>query len=719
MAKINITINGRPLQVEEGTTILNAATAAGFEIPTFCHSWNLKPDTNCFICAVKVEPGRGNLVPSCATIVAEGQNITVSGPEIDASRRMCLNLLLSDHCGDCEPPCQSACPSSIDIKGFLALVREGKEPEAAALIREKAPFPGILGRICPRPCETVCRRNRVEGTYGALRKNRPFHSEGRMKGAIGAAVAICSMKRHIADSELATLGKPQLPAPAPSTGKKVAVIGAGPAGMSAAYFLCLKGHAVTVFEKHKKSGGMLRYGIPYYRLPDAALNAEFGAIEALGVEVRYGVEIGRDIPAKQLEADFDALIVAIGAQGASPIGIPGEEFSGVWTGIEYLGESGEGKAPKLGSDVYVIGGGSTAMDCLRTAIRCGSKATCVYRRGREEMPADKTEIEEALYEGAEFAYLTAPVKIEQDGDRLKLTLVKMELVGSDASGRRSSKPIAGSEFSVPASAVIGAIGQRVLPNLARELGLSLGKNGAIVADPQTFQTARPGIFACGDCQSGADLAVLAAGNGRKTAAAVDQYLGGQPVSGEPVLFNSSMGPLERVSEDFFKNTKKQARSRMPVISDGERKTSETEVETGFSPDAAKTEASRCLECGCEAQKDCRLREYATKFGADQNYFGPPSPDGRREYHNDFTHPSIRLQSGKCINCAACVRACAEVKGLSVLGLENRGFATRVSVPLGESLIDTKCDGCGECAKVCPTAGVMRISNEQLAMKNEE
>ncbi|MDR3148346.1 MAG: FAD-dependent oxidoreductase [Treponema sp.] len=684
MPTVNITINDNPLQVEAGTTILNAATAAGFEIPTFCHSWNLKPYTSCFICAVKVEPGRGNLVPACATKVAEGQKISVSGPEVDASRRMCLNLLVSDHCGDCLPPCEAACPSSINIKSFLALVRAGKEEEAAKLIREKAPFPGTLGRICPRPCETECRRNRVEGP-----------------------LAICNMKRYIADTELAAKKKPALPEPAASTGKKVAIIGAGPAGMSAAYFLRLQGHAVTVFEKHQAAGGMLRYGIPYYRLPDATLKNEFGALEELGVEVKYGVEIGKDIPAKKLEAEYDTLIVAIGAQGASPIGVPGEDLPGVWSGIRYLGESGEGHTPKLGGEVYVVGGGNTAMDCVRSAVRGGSKATCLYRRGREEMPANDLEIEEAEHEGVTFTYLTAPVKIEKDGDRLKMTLIKMELGEPDASGRRSPKPIAGSEYAVSATAVVGAIGQRVLPELARELGLELARNGSIVTNPQTFQTKRAGIFACGDCQTGADIAVRAVGNGRKTAAAVSQYLRGEEVTGEPVLFNSRMGPLDTVSEELFKDAKRQERISMPVIGDGERLATEKEVETGFVPTEAKKEADRCLECGCEAIKDCKLREYATKYGADQNYFGPPAEaDSRRAYQVDYSHPKIAVQTGKCINCAACVRACAEVKGLNVLGLVNRGFATRMLVPFGQSLVGTTCDGCGECTKVCPTAGIM-------------
>jgi formate dehydrogenase major subunit len=684
MATVNIVINDKPVEAEAGSTILQAATAAGFFIPTFCHADNLKPFTSCFICAVKVEPGRGNLVPACATKVSEGQKITVDGEEVDASRRMCLNLLVSDHCGDCLPPCQTGCPSSIDIKGFLKLVREGKETEAAKLIREKMPFPGTLGRICPRPCETECRRNRVEGP-----------------------LAICNMKRHIADTELAKLGKPQLPEPAPSTGKKVAIIGAGPAGMSAAYFLRLEGHAVTVFEKHKKAGGMLRYGIPYYRLPDTVLATEFGAVEALGIEMRYGVEIGKDIPVKQLEKDYDALIVAAGAQAASPIGIPGEELAGVWSGIQYLGESGEGKTPSLGSDVYVVGGGNTAMDCARSALRGGSRATILYRRGREEMPANDLEIDEATHEGVKFDYLTAPVKVEKDGDKLRLTIVKMALGEPDASGRRSPKPVAGSEYTVSATAVVGAIGQRVLPELANELGLELERNGAIRADAKTFQTKRPGIFACGDCQTGADVAVRAVGNGRKTAASVDQFLKGQTVSGEYVMFNSRMGPLDRVSEELFKDAVRQERIKMPAISDKERVTTEQEVDTGFIPAEALEEARRCLECGCDYEADCKLRQYSTVYGADQNYFGPTETGGRRDYQVDFSHGEIKMETGKCINCAACVRACAEVKGLDVLSFVNRGFATRMLVPFGQSLVDSKCDGCGECVKVCPTAGIMK------------
>jgi formate dehydrogenase major subunit len=672
------------MHVEAGSTILQAARQGGFDIPTFCHADHLKPFTSCFICAVKVHGGRDTLVPSCATVVREGMLVTVEDPELDASRKMCINLLLSDHCGDCLAPCQSTCPSGIDIPGFLALLREGKTAEAAVLIREQLPFPGVLGRICPRPCEDACRRQKVD-----------------------EPIAICNMKRHIADAEKERFGGPQLPTPAPATGKRVAIIGAGPAGMSAAYYLRLAGHQVRVYERHPKSGGMLRYGIPYYRLPETALETEFDALTTLGVELNFGVSVGTDIPAKKLEQDFDALILGIGAQGATPLGIPGEKLPGVWSGIDYLEAAAEQKPPVLGDRVVVIGGGNTAIDCARTALREGKGKTQVsilYRRSREEMPAQDVEIAEALHEGVTIEYLTAPKEIVQDGDGLSITLNRMELTAPDASGRRSPVPVPGSEYQVRVSAVLAALGQQVLPDLARDLGLETTRKG-IKTDPQTYQTGRPGIFACGDCQSGAATAVRAVGSGRKTACSVDQYLSGLSVTGEPVLFNSSMGPLEDLSPDMFTEYAPAKRVQMPVISDAERRSTHKEVETGIQAALAVKEAERCLGCGCDAKKDCKLRQYATRYKGDQELFGPPAVGGRRGYALDASHEQIKMEVHKCINCGACVRACAEIKGLNVLAYVNRGFMTRIQVPFGRSLVDTACDGCGECTKVCPTAGI--------------
>ena len=686
MSEVTVKINNIDVQIEEGSTILEAARKAGFDVPTFCHAENLKPFTSCFICAAKVEGGKGNLVPSCSTKVRDGMSVTVESEEIDAARRMALNLMLSDHCGDCLPPCEDACPASIDIKGFMSLVAEGRELEAVKLIREKAPIGGALGRICPRPCEDACRRNRVEDS-----------------------MSICYMKRYLSDNEYRELnGKRDLPAPGAATGKKVAIIGAGPAGMTAAYFLRLKGHEATVFEAHKKSGGMLRYGIPYYRLPDEVLNDQFGNIEALGAEVRYETVVGKDITVKELETGYDSLLIAVGAQAASSARVPGEDLDGVYSGIEYLGELAEGSEPDLGKHVVVIGGGNTAIDAARSAIRKGAEVTILYRRTRAEMPASEWEIDEALHEGVKIEYLTAPLSIEKTGNGLAVECQKMELGEPDASGRRRPVPVEGSEYTINVSSVVAAIGQKVQADFVAEIGVELTRWGTVLSDEKTYMTNRPGVFACGDCQTGADIAVKAVGAGRKAAVSIDQYLNGEDVLGEKVMFNSRMGELKDVSEDLFKDVVKQDKVKMPEISDEIRVTSFDEIETGFSVEAARKEAERCLKCGCDAAEDCKLREYATRYGADQNYFGGE----RREYEVDTSHELVKMEFSKCINCGNCVRACAEVKGLDVLAYVNRGFVTRMRAPFGKSLVDTACDGCGECVKVCPTAAVVMKKDAQ-------
>ena len=676
---VTLTMNDKEVCVEDGSTILEAARKAGFDVPTLCHSDNLEHFTSCFVCVVKIEGGRGNLVPSCATKVAEGMLVTVESEEINKARKMTLSLLVSDHCGDCLPPCQTACPASIDIRDFLELVHEGREIEAASLIREKAPIPGILGRICPRPCEDVCRRTRVE-----------------------EPISICFMKRHISDTEIREKGAPQLPEPGPDTGKKVAIIGAGPAGMTAAYFLRLQGHKVTVFEAHEKSGGMLRYGIPYYRLPDETLVHELDAIEKLGIDIRYTTEIGKDIRAKELERDFDALLIAIGAQGASPMRVAGEDFPGVFSGIEYLGALAAGEEPELGERVAVIGGGNTAIDAARSALRKGADVTILYRRTRNEMPANEIEIDEALHEGVDIQYLAAPVSIHNTSSGLTLRCTKMQLGEPDASGRRRPVPIDGSEFELHVSSIVGAIGQKVSTDCIDDLGIEITRWGTIITDEHTFMTSREGIFSCGDCQTGADIAVRAVGNARKAALSIHQYFSGEAVTGEPVMFNSSMGPLETIPKEVFAGHEKMSRIVMPLITDEERKTSFTEVETGFTADEAREEAGRCLKCGCDGIEDCKLREYATRYHVSQDLFREGDV---REYAVDGTHKNIKIETGKCISCGSCVRACAEVKGLHVFSFVGRGFTTRMQAPFGRSLVDTECDGCGECVKVCPTAAL--------------
>lgn len=684
MSDVLVKINDIDVKVPAGSTILDAAKKAGYSIPTLCNAEGLEPFTSCFVCAVKVEGGRGNLVPSCATKVRDGMSVTVESDEINATRKMCINLLVSDHCGDCLPPCETTCPASIDIKGFLKLISMRKPEEAASLIREKAPFPGSLGRICPRPCEAECRRTRVEDP-----------------------VSICFMKRFASDEELKKYGAPQFPEKCASTGKKIAVIGAGPAGMTAAYFLNQAGHDVTVFEKNSKSGGMLRYGIPFYRLPDSALAAEMDAVEKAGVTVKYNTEIGKDIKVTELEKDFDALMIAMGAQGASSMRVEGEDLEGVYSGIEYLGQVANGVYPEVGKKVVIVGGGNTAIDASRTALRSGADVTILYRRTRAEMPANDFEIEDALEEGVKIDFLNAPVGVRRENGKLYVNCIKMELGEPDASGRRRPVPVDGSEYELEVSSVISAIGQRVLPEAVAELGIEISKWGTVVTDEQTFMTSRKGIFSAGDCQTGADMAVRAVGNARKAAVSIDQYLKGEEVKGEKVLFNSQMGALDEVPESLFEGFESEDRIKMPLINHEVRVSGFDEIEKGFDYEAAVKEAERCLKCGCDKIEDCKLREYATEYNADQSLFG----GDRRGYSQDTSRTDIKMETGKCISCGSCVRACAEIKGLDVLSFVNRGFKTRMTVPFGRSLVESSCDGCGECVKVCPTAAIMGTKKE--------
>ena len=324
------------------------------------------------------------------------------------------------------------------------------------------------------------------------------------------------------------------------------------------------------------------------------------------------------------------------------------------------------------------------------------------------MPASDWEIDEALEEGVQIEYLNAPVSISKGDNGLVVEVQKMELGDADGSGRRRPVPVKGSEYKINVSSVIGAIGQKVKADFVSEIGVELTRWGTILSDEKTFMTNRPGIFACGDCQTGADIAVKATGAGRQSAISIDQYLKGEEVIGELVKFNSRMGELNEVSEKLFEGIEVQHRVPMPIISDAKRVSSFAEVEVGFSVEDARKEAERCLKCGCDAAQDCKLRDYATRYGADQDYFGGE----RREYELDKSHELVKMEFGKCINCGNCVRACAEVKGLDVLAYVDRGFVTRMRAPFGKSLVDTACDGCGECVKVCPTAAVMMKKEAQ-------
>lgn len=554
---------------------------------------------------------------------------------VSEHREVFLSHIETHNCstGDCiklaPAPCQTACPAGIDVPTYISLIGLGRDKEAIDVIRKDNPFPWVCGLVCTRPCEFMCVRKRIDSPI-SIKFLKAFAAERAM-----------SERRY------------KNPPKEPDKNKKVCIIGAGPGGLSAAYYLALKGYQIRAIEALPVPGGMLMVGIPRYRLPREVIDREVAMIEDLGVEFVFNTRFGKDVTFEQLKDEgFEAFFFAIGAHKSYSLAIPGEkDFPQVVDAIELLRNVALGDRHVPGKKVVVIGGGNVAIDAARTCLRLGSEeVTIAYRRARSDMPADEEEVEQAEEEGVRLSFLTIPVKIVgEDGCVTALHCHRAELIAVDGDGRKRPMPVPGSDFFVEADTVITAIGQQVDNTGMESLkGLDWTRRDTINVDMVNMQTSIEGVFAAGDAVTGPATVVEAIGGGKKAAEAIDRYLSGIPQPKMPPV------PVRRDRVEFLEvpaSTKMILKApQMTFLNINRRRVTFQQVELGYSENMVREEARRCLRCDiCRRCGECveicrdKMKVDALKLG----YLDFDNP-----VHTDF-----RVTQEKCIACGACATNC--------------------------------------------------------------
>ncbi|MBM4145327.1 MAG: hydrogenase iron-sulfur subunit [Nitrospira sp.] len=519
------------------------------------------------------------------------------------------------------PPCQAACPIHTDVRGYVSAIAKGDVEEAIRIIRQVNPFPSSCGRICTRLCEKACRRAQID-----------------------EPISIRELKRFASDQ---TLGLKLIEIPENSYEEKIAVIGSGPAGLTAAHDLALLGYRVTVFDSQHVLGGMLSQGIPDYRLPKDLVKKEVDNILALGVEAKTGLSLGQDFTLEELLKDYQAVFIAVGSQKSLLPKYNGVELNGVIAAVEFLKQVSRGHKPRLGKNIAVIGGGHTAIDAARTSVRLGaSDVTIVYRRTVDEIPAGPEEVEHAEKEGIKIIYLAAPVEFSGNEKVQSVRFIKMQLGDLDKSGRRRPVPIENSEFEITADTVILAIGYMPDAEVLKESGLNISRSGTVLVKDYTGITNIHDVFAAGDVVSGPQSVIEAIASGRRVAEALHHYFRTMPDKEE-----KNFMALKELDDGIVKLINKSERQKMPALKVEERITNFDEVDLGYSKDQAVMEAQRCLNCGAGA-----------------------------------------VVADNCAACLNCVRICPY--GIPFPGKE-----------IAEIDI-SQCQACGICASECPASAII-------------
>lgn len=701
MSTINIEINDMDIVAESGLTILEVAKRAEIDIPSICSLNGKNSEVPCGLCVVEVE-GMDQPLRSCVALAKDGMKIQTDTADLTKIRVERLSQISSFHFGDCQAPCNLTCPGQINVQGYIAHVAKGQYAEALRLVMERNPLPFSVGRVCPRFCETRCRRLLVD-----------------------EPVSINHLKRFVADWCMThnidlNISREK------STGKRVAVIGGGPTGLTAAYYLARMGHDVTVFELNPKLGGMLRYGIPYYKIPRDVLDYEMNMILRMGISVKLSQKWGVDFTIQDLkDQGYNSVMLATGAGVDKPLDIPGGRLPQVLTAANFLKDVAVGKRANYGKRAAVIGGNNIAMEVARTLLRQGvDEVTIIYPRSQEEIPANQRIIREAKNEGIQFLLMASPVQICevedsatcQPGDGgLTVELVRMKLGEPDAKGKRRPEAIAGTSNIIHVDTLVSSLGQMACAD-----GFSGGKleeqieitsKNTIVASPRDFGTSVPGVFAAGDAVTGTRTVIQSVVAARKAADNIHTYMMDVPKTPVDNRFNFTRGKsFDHVDLSNFDGVNIKLREKMPTRPPERCIHDFDEVKLGFSEQMARKEADRCLSCGCGAFDTCDLKRLDIDYNVNIIKTGMGIVP---VYTKDDSHPVIAVDLNKCIYCQRCFNSC-EYNALELTSEKTENdFAIGIELNFKDN-----CVHCGNCVENCST-GALRKKSSLVPIVHEE